>query len=88
MLGTKEEVKKRWEKIPSKILKAELSKRGLKYADLIKKLNQINVEITVNDLSGRIARGTFSAIFFLQCLRAIGVEEIRLEESYFCDFEG
>ncbi len=74
---------KYWSKIPSKIFKVELSKRDLKYPDLVEKLKQLNIEINVDDLRGRMSRGTFGAIFFIQCLRAIGVKELLLEESYF-----
>lgn len=72
-----------WAKIVTKTLKAELAKRGLGYPDLVKKLQDIEVTITVEDLRGRMSRGTFSAILFMQCLRAIGVTNLPLEESIF-----
>ena len=72
-----------WSKIVLKILKAELAKRGIDYPALISKLTEINVNISVEDLRGRMSRGTFSAILFIQCLRAIGVTNLPIEESYF-----
>ena len=72
-----------WSKIVTKILKAELAKRGIDYPTLITKLHEINVDISVEDLRGRMSRGTFSAALFIQCLKAIGVTSLPLEESYF-----
>lgn len=72
-----------WSKIVTKILKAELAKRGVDYPTLVTKLSEIGVRISVEDLRGRMSRGTFSAALFIQCLRAIGVTSLPLEESYF-----
>jgi hypothetical protein len=72
-----------WSKITTKILKAELAKRGIDYPTLVNKLNDMNIDISVEDLRGRMSRGTFSAALFIQCLKAIGVTNLPLEESYF-----
>lgn len=72
-----------WAKVVTKILKAELAKRGVDYPNLVAKLKDINVDISVEDLRGRMSRGTFSAILFVQCLRAIGVTNLPVDESYF-----
>ncbi|HZW61170.1 MAG TPA: DUF6471 domain-containing protein [Candidatus Babeliales bacterium] len=72
-----------WSKIVTKILKAELAKRGIDYPTLVTKLSEIDVHISVEDLRGRMSRGTFSAALFIQCLKAIGVTNLPLEESYF-----
>lgn len=72
-----------WSKIVTKILKAELAKRGIDYPTLVTKLHDINVNISVEDLRGRMSRGTFSAALFIQCLKAIGVTNLPLEESFF-----
>lgn len=72
-----------WSKIVTKIIKAELAKRGVDYPTLVTKLHEINVDISVEDLRGRMSRGTFSAALFVQCLRALGVSSLPIEESYF-----
>jgi hypothetical protein len=74
-----------WSKVVTKILKAELAKRAIDYPALVARLNTINVNISVEDLRGRMSRGTFSAILFIQCLRAIGVTQLSIEESFFED---
>lgn len=77
------EEKTYWSKIASRILKTELAKRGMTYIELVKKLQDIGVDIKVEDLRGRLARGTFGAILFVQCLKAMDVKNLLLEESLF-----
>ena len=72
-----------WAKVVTKTLKVELAKRGMDYPALVSKLQEIHVTISVEDLRARMSRGTFSAILFVQCLRAIGVTNLSLEESIF-----
>ena len=61
------------------LLKGELKRRGLTYADLAEKLQQIGVSETDRNLNNKIARGGFTAAFFLQCLIAIGCQTLRLQ---------
>lgn len=61
------------------LLRAEIVRRNLSYEDLAQKLAAIGVEDTARNLSNKIARGGFSAGFFLQCLEAMKVENLRLE---------
>ncbi len=72
-----------WSKVVVKILKAELAKRGIDYPGLVLKLKEIDVHISVEDMRNRMSRGTFSAMLFIQCMRAIGVKNLALEESFF-----
>lgn len=61
------------------ILKAELKRRGMTYADLVERLAEQGVAETEANLRNKISRGSFTAAFFLQCLVAIGCEYVRLE---------
>ena len=70
-----------WKKDSSNILKAELSRRGISYAELQKKLAEIGVDETANSISVKVNRGTFSFMFFLQTMRAIGAKTVRLDED-------
>jgi hypothetical protein len=72
-----------WTKIVSKILRAELAKRDISYSELSQKLEAFDIKIQVGDLAGRISRGTFSAALLIQCLKAIGVKNLLLEDSFF-----
>lgn len=60
------------------LLKGELKRKGITYAQLAAKLGEMGVHETEKNLNNKIARGGFSAAFFIQCLEAIGEREIRL----------
>ena len=62
------------------ILKAELKRRGLSYRDLAEKLGEAGIQETERNMANKIARGTFTAAFFVQCLTAIGATTVRLDE--------
>jgi Domain of unknown function (DUF6471) len=72
-----------WAKIVSKILKTELAKRDMGYSELVERLKSLDVHVKVEDVRGRVSRGNFSAMLFVQCLRAIGVKNLQLEDSFF-----
>lgn len=67
-----------WESEAKRLLKAELARHGVTYADLVEKLAAIGVKDNKAAIANRISRGRFSLVFFIQCMRALGVEEIRL----------
>lgn len=64
-----------------RLLRAEMVKRGVSYEDLSAKLAEIGVQETPVNLRNKVSRGKFMAAFMLQCLRAIGVETLRLEDA-------
>jgi hypothetical protein len=55
------------------IIRGELKRRNLSYKDLADRLQAIGVKETERNISNKIARGRFTATFFLQCMVAIGV---------------
>lgn len=60
------------------LLKAELKRKGVTYAQLAEKLAAMDIHETERNLNNKISRGGFSAAFLLQCLTAIGVDQLRL----------
>lgn len=60
------------------ILKAELKRRGLTYADLVERLAQQGITETEANLRNKISRGAFTATFFMQCLIAAGCEAVQI----------
>ncbi len=60
------------------LLKSELKRKGVTYAQLAAKLGEIGVQETERNLNNKISRGGFSAAFLLQCLEAIGAESLHL----------
>ena len=73
--------RKDWQAQVKGLLKAELKRRNLSYADLAEKLAAIGVKDNERNISNKISRGTFTAIFFVQCMEAIGCRTIHLEET-------
>lgn len=67
-----------WEAKVKGLLKAELKRRGVTYAQLVDKLAEIGVHETEPNVRNKLARGKFTAVFLLQCLQAIGAQELRL----------
>jgi Domain of unknown function (DUF6471) len=60
------------------LLKAELKRKGITYAQLVEKLAVIGVTETERNLNNKISRGGFTAAFLLQCLEAIGADDFRV----------
>lgn len=67
-----------WKHKAKGLLKSEIVKRNLSYVDVAERLKQLGIEETPQNISNKIARGTFGAIFMLQVLTAIGCDEIRI----------
>lgn len=67
-----------WKAAAKNILKAELKRKGVDYDTLAEKLKVFGVEESYNSINTKINRGSFTFQFFLQCMEAIGVNEIRL----------
>jgi hypothetical protein len=63
------------------LLKAELKRRNVSYADLAEKLEAIGVKDNERNIANKIARGSFAAVFFIQCLEAIGCQTLHLNYS-------
>lgn len=60
------------------LLKAELKRKGVTYAQLAEKLAVIGIHENERNLNNKISRGGFTAAFLLQCLDVIGANEIKL----------
>jgi hypothetical protein len=73
--------RKDWQAQVKGLLKAELARRSLTYGDLAEKLAAIGVKDNERNISNKVGRGTFTAIFFVQCMEAIGCKTIHLEDE-------
>ena len=62
-----------WETKAANILKAELKRNGVTYAQLAELIDEKEVNIR-----NKLSRGKFSAAFMLQSLNAIKVVELRI----------
>lgn len=63
------------------LLRAEIKRRNLNYEQLAEKLAEIGIEDTPKNISNKIARGAFTAGFFVMCLEAIGCRTVRLGDE-------
>jgi microsomal dipeptidase-like Zn-dependent dipeptidase len=69
-----------WEAKVKGLLKGELKRRNVTYAQLVDKLGAIGVVDSEPNIRNKLARGKFTAVFLLQCLEAIGASSLRLLE--------
>ena len=80
MMGTMK-TEAEWTDRAKGVLKAELKRRNLTYRDLAEKLAAIGVEDSERNLTNKVARGTYTAVFFFQCMEAIGCKTVHLADE-------
>ena len=71
-------VEKEWENKVKLLLKGELARKGITYAQLVGKLADIGVMDSEPNIRNKISRGKFTAVFFVQCLTAIEANDLRI----------
>lgn len=62
-----------WEARAANILKAELKRKGVTYAQLAEMIGDKEPNVR-----NKLSRGKFSAAFMLHCLDAVGIQDLRL----------
>lgn len=67
-----------WSDRAKNLLRSELKRKGVTYAQLSGMLESIGVDENEKNIANKISRGVFTMAFFLQCMAAIGVTEVRL----------
>jgi hypothetical protein len=70
-----------WQARVKGILKAELKRRNIGYRELAERLAPLGVIETDRNLANKISRGGFTAVFFVQCLMAIGCTTLHLGDA-------
>jgi hypothetical protein len=68
-----------WPNQARAILKAELARKSVTYQRLAARLYTLGVEETERSIANKMSRGTFSFIFFLQCMKAVGVKSVDVD---------
>jgi hypothetical protein len=71
---------KAWEDRVKGFLKAELKRRNVGYRELAERLEAIGVKDSERNIANKISRGGFTAVFFVQCLTAVGAKHIDLSD--------
>lgn len=70
---------KEFEERAKNILKAELKRKGITYAELAMKLADIGVTETERNIANKISRGGFTAAFLIQCLTVAQCDTISVK---------
>lgn len=65
-----------WLAMAKGMLKGELKRQNLTYEELAKRMAAMGLHETETTIRNKASRGTFSFVFALQAMRAIGVELI------------
>ncbi len=65
-----------YEMLAANLLKAELKRKGVTYAQLVERLNAIGADEKEVNIRNKLSRGKFTAAFLLQCLTAIDANAI------------
>lgn len=69
-----------WGSKASRFLKAELKRAGIGYKELADRLNKHGLQETETSITGKLARGTFSATFLLACLTVMELDGVSLNQ--------
>lgn len=68
-----------WHAKVRNLLNAEMQGRAVGYRELARRLNSMGSQETEASVANKLSRGSYSAAFFIQCLSAIGAEEMHLD---------
>jgi hypothetical protein len=68
-----------WEAKARGILRAEMARQNVSYLQLVERLESIGVTEDERNLRNKVSRGKFTAAFMLQCLSALGSQQLRLD---------
>jgi DNA (cytosine-5)-methyltransferase 1 len=71
-------MEKDWNKQASLILRSVLTRKDVKYQDLVERLEKIGIKETQSSITNKLSRGSFSFAFFLQCMEVLDIKEIRM----------
>lgn len=67
-----------WVEDVKRLLRVEMTRRGVTYEQLSEKLATIGVTDSPVNIRNKVARGKFTATFLVQCLTALKVRSLRL----------
>jgi hypothetical protein len=71
----------KWQSRARGLLRAELARRDVSHKELVERLAAIGVKESESNISNKLARGTFTAAFFIQCMDAVGCRTIHLDRD-------
>ncbi len=69
-----------WRKLVERLLKAELSKKGVKYQDLSDKLSAVGVNQSADNLRNKINKGILGSDLLFQIIFVLNIKQIKYED--------
>lgn len=69
-----------WRQVVQRIIKAEMSKRGVKYQDLSERLAHIGVSQSADNLRNKVNKGILGADLLLQVMVVLNMRKIERDE--------
>ena len=72
---------KAWEEMVKNMLRAQMMLEGVSYAALAERLAAFGITDNELNLRNKVSRGRFTAVFFMQCLKALGADRIKMPAS-------
>jgi hypothetical protein len=70
-----------WGTYAKGVLRSEMARRRISYADLVSLLGDVGVKETEANLRNKVSRGSFTAAFMLQCLSVMRVTTLHLDDQ-------
>lgn len=70
-----------WSKIAKNMLRAEMVRRDVSYADLADLLAKHGIEDNEQNLRNKVSRGRFTTVFLIQCMQVLGVEFLQIPRA-------
>lgn len=67
-----------WDEVVKNMLRGQMMHNGVSYAALAERLATLGVDDNELNLRNKVARGRFSATFFVQCMKALGTEWVHI----------
>ena len=74
------EAEQEWTERTKRYLKAELKRADVTYEQLAQRMTEMGLKETKVSVASKLSRGGFGATFFLAATKAIGVDQIRLQD--------
>ena len=78
-MGAKMPERTDWEAKARGLLRGEMARQGVTYAQLVERLAALGVDDNERNLRNKVSRGKFTAGFLVQCLTALGCSSLRLD---------
>ena len=69
-----------WADRARRLVKAELKRADVTYEELAHRLSDMGLPETKASIASKLSRGAFPATFMLAALRAVGCQQVRLED--------